>query len=542
MTESDILPLSDSNSRYADSAISAARNHETLAAGSRARWAILLIALPFAVQAIAYLRTLLQLVVAHNEAGYPEGVCVYGFLTAAQTNTLYLPPFNFPWNAQIYGPLFLMVGTFFAKVFHGDPTPTTVLMRFFSFAALLGSMALVGYLCWRLERRKSWAAVAVIMGLACFWLLPYSSTARPDTPSIFLFLAALVTYELAEGRGWIFFLAGVFGAFSFLTKQNTAPLLLALFLDCLLARRFKGAAIFVAGGVIASAPILGTLWFSHEPFLENFTVVKLAIRDWSSIPRTIMAFVAGNPIAVISICIALMGVGLSWREKRYRSVLLVTAFACLSHVAALANPGASWHYLMLPWILTMLFVPAGLRLLERWTVRQPWIPSALLALATIILIQQRRHLAIKPLTELNASVVGNLNMLSDIPYLELRSRQPQLLDPFLYNELSKQRVWSDMPIRQSIDAESYDLLLIAGKDGTSGSEFLVLGFRGTSLWGADVVKEMTLHYRVLCETPDHLALVPLDRTSSLRTADIAEIFNQPCRSTDRRPQVSPGYS
>jgi hypothetical protein len=111
-----------------------------------------------------------------------------------------------------------------------------------------------------------------------------------------------------------------------------------------------------------------------------------------------------------------------------------------------------------------------------------------------------------------------------------------------YNQLSKQRVWSDEPIRQRIDAEAYDLLLIGGKDGTSDSEFLVAGFRGTSLWGADVVREMTLHYRVLCKTPDHVALVPLDRTSSLRTEDIAEIFNQPCRLTDRRPQVSPGYS
>jgi hypothetical protein len=542
MTETDTLPSSDSDNRFADSTMLQGRSYKTLVAASRARWAILLIALPFAVQAFAYLRMLLQLIVTRNEAGYPEGVCVYGFLTAARTHMLYLRPFNFPWNAQIYGPLFLMVGAFFAKIFHGDPTPTTVLMRSLSFVSLLGSMALVGYLCWRLERRKSWMVVAVIMGLACYWLMPYASTARPDTPSIFLLLTALVTYELAEGRGWIFFLSGVFGAFSVLTKQSTAPLLLALFLDCLLARRFKGAALFVTGGVIASAPILGILWFRHEPFLENFTVVKLAIRDWSSIPRTILSFVSVNQISVISTCVALIGVGLSWKEKRYRSILLITAFAWLSHVAALANPGSGWHYMILPWLLTMLFVPAGLKLLERLATRQLWIPIALLALATIILIHQKSLLMRKSLTELNASTVGNLNMLSDVPYLELRSRQPQLLDPFLYNELSKQRVWSDMPIRQSIDAESYDLLLIGGKDGTSSSEFLVAGYRGTSLWGADVLIEMTLHYRVLCETPDHVALVPLDRTSPLGTADIAEIFNQPCRSTDRRPQVSPGNS
>lgn len=542
MTETDTLPPSDSNSRLADSAVSQTRNNEALAAASRARWSVLLIAVPFAVQAIAYLRVLLQLIVARNEAGYPEGVCVYGFLTAAKTNTLYLPPFNFPWNAQIYGPLFLITGAFFAKLFHGNPTQTTELMRTLSFAALLGSMALIAYLCWRLERRKSWAAVAVIMGLACYWLIPYSAAARPDTPSILLLLAALVAYQLAEGRGWIFFLAGVLGSLSFLTKQSTAPLLLALFIDCLLAKRFKGAAVFVAGGVLVSVPVLGALWFTHEPFLANFTVVKLAIRDWSSVPRTIVSFVLVNQIAVISMCIVLMGIGLCWRERKYRSILLVTAFACVSHVAALANPGAGWHYTILPWLLMMLFVPAGLKLLERLAVRRLWIPAALFALATIILIHQRTLLAIKPLTDLNASVVANLNMLSDVPYLELRSRQPQLLDTFLYNELSKQRVWSDEPIRRGIDTEAYDLILIGGNDGASSSEFLVAGFRGTSLWGADVVREMTLHYRVLCETPGHVALVPLDRTTPLNTDDIAEIFNQPCRLTDRRPKVSPGNS
>src|SRR5271155_3275018 len=153
-------PLSsDSNNPSSSWAMS--RNNQNLHQ-SRAQWVVLSIALPFAIQAVAYLRLLLQLIVVRNEAGYPEGVCVYGFLTAAQTNRLYLPPFDFPWNAQIYGPLFLMVGTFFAKIFHGDPTATTVSMRALSFAGLQGSMAIVAFLCWRLERRKTWAAVAVI--------------------------------------------------------------------------------------------------------------------------------------------------------------------------------------------------------------------------------------------------------------------------------------------------------------------------------------------------------------------------------------------
>jgi hypothetical protein len=134
-------------------------------------------------------------------------------------------------------------------------------------------------------------------------------------------------------------------------------------------------------------------------------------------------------------------------------------------------------------------------------------------------------------------------MLSDLPYVELRSKQPQLLDTFTYNEFVKQHVWQDTPIRERIDAGNYDLLLIGGqKEQSSATEFFVESFRGTSLWGADLLGEMTIHYRVLCETKDYLAMVPANRTTPVSARDIAEMFHQPCRSSMREPKVAPGNS
>lgn len=513
-----------------------------IAAGAGSKWLVSLIALPSAIQAFFYLRLLFQLVSVRNEAGYPEGVCVYAFLTSFQTHKLYLPPLDFPWNAQIYGPLFFMVGAFVAKLFHGDPMATTVWTRAFSLLALLGSMALVAFLGWRYERRRTWSMLAIVFGLGCYWLVPYSACTRPDTPSIFFVIAALAVSEVAGERFWLLFLAGVLGAFSFYIKQSTSPLLLALLIDYLLSRRFRAIAAFISGGLAASVPIMLPLWLGHEPFLANFTIIKLAIRNWSSVPGAVASFMMVNQIAVIGLCIALLGCAAVWREKRYRAALLMTAFAWLSGVAGLANPGAGIHYLILPWILTMLFIPAGLKQLERLSARLVWIPVALFLLSTAILVHQKSLLSKSPPPPLDTGIIGSLNMLSGNPYIELRSRRPQLLDPFMYNELAKQGFWSDAPIRQNIDSESYDLLLLDGHDINNSTDFEITGFRGVSFWGGDVLKEMTLHYRVLCDTSNVLALVPANKNSSLTSADITEIFHHPCSASDRRPALTPGYS
>jgi hypothetical protein len=142
--------------------------------------------------------------------------------------------------------------------------------------------------------------------------------------------------------------------------------------------------------------------------------------------------------------------------------------------------------------------------------------------------------------DLDTHNVERLQVLSGLAYLELRSSQPQLLDPFFYHQLSLQNLWSSAPIVRKIDGEEYDLALIDGSDGPTDLEFLVGGFRGTSTFGDDTLGELKTHYRVLCEVPSFLAMVPRDRLNALQDKDIARIFRQPCRSTGRIPQLAPG--
>jgi len=498
----------------------------------------LLIFLPFLFLAIFYLKTSFQQIFVRNDTSYPEGACVYAFLTAFRTGRLYSSPYNYPWNAEMYGPVFYLVGAACAKVARGDPTLTTVLARWLSFLSFLGSAGLVGFLSWRLGGLKLWTAITVVLGLACAWAAPFAS-ARPDNISIFLILGALTIYEVAQGRSRLMLWVGVLGTLSCLTKQSTAPVLLALAIDCLIARRFRNCAALVAGSMPVPFLILAMLWLRHEPFLPNFLVVGHAVFNWPGAVLAAFNLVRTNQIAVIPIALGLLGAGLSWKSVKYRPILLVGAFAWLANLAALANTGGAANYLILPWLLTMLLAPTGLARIEEWTRYSILIPLGLTLLGGFFLIHQRNLLPKLP-ADLDTYNVEKLKMLSSLSYLEMRSREPQLLDPLLYHHLSLQNVGSIAPIVQQIDNEEYDLIVIEGEDGPSDSEFLVKSFRGVSFWGADTLVPMASHYRALCEVQHFIALVPRDRSSILQDKDIGHIFGQPCRATVRVPQLAPG--
>ena len=509
---------------------------------SRASVLALLIFVPFVVQAMVYLKTLLQYMFVRNDALNPEGASIYAFLTAFRTGRLYSSPLDFPWNEQMYGPVYYTVGSILAKAAHGDPMLTTILARMVSFLSFLGAAALVGYLGWRLEGQKRWTAVCVVLALGCGWTLPFCASARPDALSILFILGAVAAYvaahESAEGRGRLIFFAGILGALSILTKQSTAPVLFALMLDGVIARKFRNTAGLIAGSASTTALIVSILWLRHEPFLANLTAVGHALFNWRSVPLTALNMMRINQTAAIPIGIACLGAALSWKKERYRAILLVAGLAWISNVAALANTGATANYMILPWLLTIALVPAGLKRVEEYSRHASWAPAGLIVLGMVLLIHQRSLLLRKPEGDLDTRGVDRLELLTtNSTYLELRSREPQYLDAFYYHQLALQKLWSNAPILRRIDEEEYDMVLIGGEDGPADSVFWVAGYRGTSTLGADTLGELDGHYRVLCEVTGTLALVPRDRPNPLQDSDVARIYRQPCRATGRIPQM-----
>ena len=83
--------------------------HDSETGTRRSYLLVLLIFLPFLVLAVLYVKISLQCIFVRNDIGYPEGASIYAFLTAFRTGRLYSSPYNYPWNAEMYGPVFYLV-------------------------------------------------------------------------------------------------------------------------------------------------------------------------------------------------------------------------------------------------------------------------------------------------------------------------------------------------------------------------------------------------------------------------------------------------
>jgi hypothetical protein len=184
--------------------------------------------LPYLVMAIAFLRKLFHIIFLRNEVTYLEGASVYSFLMALHTGRLYSPPYEFPFNVRLYGPVFYWTGSVLARIAHGDPLTTTILCRSILFGAYLGCAVCAGLISWKLEKRVLWAWIVAVLGLACEWAVPWAASARPDLLAVFFILLALLIYLSVEGRIWLVFVAAAVASLSWLTKQTTAPVLFAL--------------------------------------------------------------------------------------------------------------------------------------------------------------------------------------------------------------------------------------------------------------------------------------------------------------------------
>ena len=490
----------------------------------RARWLVLLIFLPYLVSAFVYLRQLIHFIYLRNDSTFPEGVSIYAFLTAFRAGRLYSEPFQFPWNAEIFGPLFYLFGLLAATIARGDALLTTILMRWLSFAAYLGAVVIAGCICWRLERQKRRVWIAIILGLANTWAVPWAASARPDTLAVFFILAALLIYLSAEGRIWFVFAAGVVASLSWFTKQTTAPLLVALILDALIGRKWKDAAALIAGSIPIPAIILGVLWMRHEPVLANLTAGRFVAKHWSNVIAGTFYFLRMNELALIAIALAILGAFLTLRKDSYRPVLLAAVIGFLSSAAALTNVGANYNYFILSWLLAVLLVPAGSKQIEKWSVRRSWLPVSLFLVAALLLMHRSYLLGSSYPPDLDASGVSHLTMLSDLSYLEARSKEPQLLDLYTYGEFAERNVWSDTPILQQIDSEHYDLILM-----NEDPHFAAWA------WRPDMRAEAGAHYRLLCEVDHRAALVPLDRTDTPNAEDLTQVFGEPCRAINVMP-------
>jgi hypothetical protein len=476
----------------------------------------LLLFTPFFIQAVFAVVHAFRFAFVHNDTTYPEGASVYAFLYAIRTGHLYASPFQYPWNVQLYGPLFYITGASIAWISHSNPLATTVVFRFLAFASLTGSAALLALMTWKLEHSRRWSLLVFLMGLGFSWGLPFFITARPDTLSSLFFLAGLAVYLVADDRLGTVCVCGALCSISALFKQSTAPLLLMLLLDPLIRRQLTQAFAMLAGALTVPMIVFLALRLRREPFAANFFAISHSRVDLARIGSIFTDALHQDEIAAMHLALAILGMVVSRSTPGYASLARITLAAWLFTLVSLANVGSNFNYLVLAYLLSLVFVPPAFIWLSHCSRLLQRAPVLLGVMGIVVLI---RHAATAvpnaAPSELDAVPIQNLVLLSDVPFLEAQSRDPQFFDPFYYQLLFMNKNFSSAAFDEEIARDAFDLVLIQGYDAAGQAPSAAPTFEALPWWGNQTLHELQSRYRVLCEVGRDrdgvMALVPQNR-------------------------------
>jgi hypothetical protein len=228
-----------------------------------------------------------------------------------------------------------------------------------------------------------------------------------------------------------------------------------------------------------------------------------------------------NKEAIVLLILALAGIPSALRQREFRPVLLAVVIAGGSSVLALVNIASSYNYLILPWMLVVLLVPEGLQVLSRSAPAVRLVVPVLALVALLIIFRERSALLSRPPKNLDASGLKDVNLLSNLPYLEAHSKQPLLLDPLLYHVLEMKHVLSLSPISDEVNQEQFDLVILQGSPAPDGKNFVVANLVEVSEYGRPLVSDLNAHYGsfLLCVDPatglSTIVLKPRHRESLL---------------------------
>jgi hypothetical protein len=313
------------------------------------------------------------------------------------------------------------------------------------------------------------AALAPALYLCVPVLMPWAVTGRPDFPSLFCCLLAVYLVcrrPRASGAA----LAGLVAAAAFLIKHSAIAAPIAAVLWLVSYWRWRHAVLFclawgaAVGGVLAAFEVssLGSLSLN---LLPNHTGPLTLGNVRHTLNELLLP--AGNGFTFLLAALGL--VGLLWPREgdgAARLLRLYCAVALVLAAATSAAAGASVNYYLEPALILALAVPDALASLRRsWPEGSPVaaLAFALVLATTLPALDLQRWMMLgdapHDLSPLVTLVQGK-RVLTDIPYLAARARDPELLDPVSHAYAERIRFWSSDPLIAEVRARRYDLVVL----------------------------------------------------------------------------------
>ena len=452
----------------------------------------------------------------HGDLTGGESVNPFVSILAVRTGHLYHPLSAPPYTPQPFGPLFYLAGAGVARLSSLDLDATFRLARTLDFICLLLCAVTVWLISRRLKFSPGVSALAAMMFLAqpIFYRWGWGATMRPDVPALLLMLLALYFALRTQEMGFTAcVLAGSLVGIGFLLKQSAAAAGIAIAFAYLFNRRYKQ---IVTLALSAAAPVgiaFALLVWHHEPFLDHF--LAAGRESWSlaggatwlaeghlTRPTIIMLFAVGSVGFMRAVTEGEQGQTLA----AFAAVNVLAGFATIPQLGGQINyfiPGVAGCALLLTYAIRAFMDHLDAIKLTGILVILAFLAALADCAGAYLRLPPRGGGRLIP-----PGYLSSLKVLSDDDYIELHTRDPEVIDPFTVHSLELQGRWSSAGIVREVQSGSYDVVIL-----NRGRQ--IWSYRNVSFFAPAVVDALNENYEILCGFGDvGLVLKPRSREAA----------------------------
>ncbi|PYV40325.1 MAG: hypothetical protein DMG06_20625 [Acidobacteria bacterium] len=467
---------------------------------------------------------------------HSESTVVVTGLWAAKTGHLYPAIHQPPFTPAPYGPLLYMGLAAIAKVGASSFEQLLVAGRFAVFTCYLALIGLV--FLWARRVGFSYPLAVLCAGFVLLirdftW---WNASVRPDVPALLLsFLGFSLASRRESPTQRDLLLSGSLMGIALLIKQSsiTAPLAALLWLAS--RRLYRGVGTLIAGVILPILLVCVFLWVRKEPYLEHMTVMCSAFLDPFGAVKLLLIDLLERPFHLMLLTLALSGGLIAFLSDGARAQLLALYFllAWVTAFLTLFQSGGSNNYLLEPWLVSALLTPFAVQ-----NIQSKWKSSSdALRLAFILFLgfqllhglRAWRWSWAKPISETHkelARMLEGQRLLSDIPYVAVHGRNPELLDGYLMHILELRGRWSPAPILRNLRNKVYDAVVV------SFVEDHLANYRGYTFYSHSILGEIVRNYSASWTCQGGVVFLPKGKNSSLQNETTRTFAGTTCKSAD----------
>lgn len=385
-----------------------------------------------------------------GENSLTEGETLYALKAVQQRQILYHDFSHPPHVLTQYTPLFYFVPGLVARWLGTGTLATFAVGRGYAYGCWLGVAGLIYVLARRQKCGRLAAGIGALVFLSAPLATGWANSYRPDSALVFFSLAAVLVYT--GGRRWLGVTALLVVAF--FHKQSAIVALVAIGLEELRGRQWRGVALLAIGWTVSVAVGVGWLQvWSDGNFRLNCFSSLAQMHDWR---WPLYLFGGALLLGAAGFAGGVLAFGTPSRGVLHRYFVLSLGFAFLSSMKF-----GSWtNYYIEPFALGCILTAIGICEGRQPRFRQfAWLAVAFVVTADALASTLRFEPRVPPMDWERLRAWGRPVLIEDCYVAARLGDEPYMLNPGIFARLERSGRFDSTDLRRAIQQREFAAII-----------------------------------------------------------------------------------